>query len=421
VTRNVPRSAFGAWTPRKDRDIIAILAAQERTRLQDLLPIRHERMRASPFGFYRGAAAAMASDFADLPTTGIRVQVCGDAHLQNFGAYGSPERNVVFDVNDFDETLAGPWEWDVLRLATSVELVARQRSFATGRANAAVAATVSTYRDAMAHFAAVSPLAVWYAHIALPGTTTSSPVLRPAGIKALLQTDTIRNAEQLLPNLTSSEKRPSFADQPPMFRRITLDGMESRNAKDVLESYRESLPAHIRTLLDRFELRDLALKVVGVGSVGTRCYVALFLTDRDESLVLQLKEAEASVLEPYAGASNYPHHGQRVVEGQHLMQAASDVFLGWTTSAGVAFYVRQLHDMKTSVPVANLSPRALVRYARLCAWTLAHGHARSGSPQAISTYLGKSTKFDTSAAAFATRYADLTEADHALYSRSVTS
>jgi uncharacterized protein (DUF2252 family) len=421
MSRNVPRSAFGAWTPRKDRDIMAVLAVQERTRLQDLLPIRHERMRASPFGFYRGAAAVMASDLADLPTTGIPVQVCGDAHLQNFGAYGSPERNVVFDVNDFDETLEGPWEWDVLRLATSVELVARQSSLGTRRANAAVMATVSTYRDAMAHFAAVSPLVVWYEHIQLPGATTLSPVPGAAGIKGLLQTDTIRNAEQFFPNLTLSEKRPSFADQPPMFRRIALDGMESRNAKDVLESYRESLPPHVRTLLDRFELRDLALKVVGVGSVGTRCYIALFLTERDESLVLQMKEAEASVLEPYAGASIYPHHGQRVVEGQHLVQAASDVFLGWTTSAGIAFYVRQLHDMKTSVPVASLGPRSLVRYVRLCAWTLAHGHARSGSPEAISTYLGKSTKFDTSAAAFAARYADLTEADHALYSRSVTS
>jgi uncharacterized protein (DUF2252 family) len=420
VTRNVPRSAFGAWTPRKDRDIIAVLAAQERTRLQDLLAIRHERMRASPFGFYRGAAAVMAADLAGLPSTGIRVQVCGDAHLQNFGAYGSPERNVVFDVNDFDETLQGPWEWDVLRLAASVELVARQSSLGTRRAKAAVVATVSTYRAAMAHFAAVSPLEVWYAHIEVPGTTVSSPVQGVAAIKRLLQDDTIRNAEQLLPNLTSSEKQRNFVDQPPMFRRIGLDDAESVDAKEALETYRETLPPHVRTLIDRFELRDLALKVVGVGSVGTRCYVALFLTERGESLLLQLKEAEASVLEPYVGASPYPHHGQRVVEGQHLVQAASDIFLGWTTSAGIGFYVRQVHDMKVSVPVASLGPRALVRYARLCAWTLAHAHARSGSPQAISTYLGKGTTFDESAAAFAATYADLTEADYALYCRSVT-
>jgi hypothetical protein len=360
----------------------------------------------------------MASDLADLQPTGIHVQVCGDAHLQNFGAYASPERNIVFDVNDFDETLTGPWEWDVLRLATSAELVARGSSFGRKRTDDLVRATLSTYRAAMAHFASVSPLEVWYAHIELPGASAGAPLRGPEDIKQRLLGDPGHEAEQLLPRVTPA-KTPAFVDQPPMFRRIALDADESLTAQDVLAGYRDSLPPHVRVLLGRFELADLALKVVGVGSVGTRCYAALFRTERGESLVLQLKEADPSVLEPYAGPSPYPNHGRRVVEGQHLIQATSDIFLGWTTSRGVDFYVRQLHDMKISIAVTGLGPKALTRYARLCAWTLAHGHARSGSPQDIAGYLGRSDAFDASAASFARTYADVTEADYKRYCAAV--
>jgi uncharacterized protein (DUF2252 family) len=401
MARSVPRSAFAKWTPPADRDPEAVLARQERTRLPELLPIRHARMRVSPFGFYRGATAIMVADLATLPLTGLRVQACGDAHLLNFGAYALPERNLVFDVNDFDETLEGPWEWDVLRLATSVELVARGSAFGKVRANEAVLATVEAYREAMARFAAVSPLDVWYAHIQLQNAPA------PA---------TPRAAEQLMPKLTAND-RPRFVDQPPLFTCIALDGAESRTAKDILATYRETLPSHVQVLLDRFQLHDLAQKVVGVGSVGTRCFVALLLTDRGESLLLQLKEADASVLEPFAGASRYTHHGRRVVEGQHLVQAASDIFLGWTTSEGVDYYVRQLRDMKTTAPVARMAPRELIRYARSCAWTLAHAHARSGDPRALAAYLGKSDAFDASVAAFAVTYADVTDADYREFCR----
>ena len=418
MTRSVPRSAFGSWTPSKDRDILSLLAAQERTRLPELLPIRHERMRATPFGFYRGAAAVMAADLAGLPVTGLRVQVCGDAHLLNFGAYASPERSIVFDVNDFDETLPGPWEWDILRLTASVVVVARGSSFGPRRTNDAALATVASYRAAMAHFASVSPLDVWYDHVELADMFASPPATQTNTRRSLLQAYAA-TPEQHAPTLTEANQ-PRFVDQPPLFRKIPLGDEKAVPAKDVLATYRSTLPDSVQVLFDRYRLLDLAQKVVGVGSVGTRCYVALLQTERGESLQLQLKEADASVWEPYAGPSTYPHHGQRVVAGQRLVQAASDIFLGWTTDAGISYYVRQLHDMKTSFPVTRLGPRDLTRYARLCAWTLAHAHARSGDPQAIANYLGRGSAFDESAAAFATTYADVTEADYQLYCRAVT-
>jgi uncharacterized protein (DUF2252 family) len=381
MARSVPRSAFGSWTPPAGRDPLAVLARQEAARLADLVPLRHARMRVSPFAFYRGAAAVMAADLAGLPVTGLRVQTCGDAHLLNFGSYASPERNVVFDVNDFDETLPGAWEWDILRLATSVELVARGSAFGRARTREAVLATVSAYRNAMTHFAGVSPLAVWYDHIELEDFNAAGLVTAPA----------LKHVH------------------------VDLSAEERQVAEDVLAAYRETLLPHVRVLFDRFALHDLTQRVVGVGSVGTRCFVAQLMTDRNEPLVLQLKEADASVWEPYGGAGVYPHHGRRVVEGQRLVQAAGDIFLGWTTSRGVDYYVRQLHDMKATAPVTQMGPRDLMRYARLCAWTLAHAHARSGDPRALAAYLGKSDAFDVSAAAFAVTYADLTAADYALF------
>jgi uncharacterized protein (DUF2252 family) len=381
MARSVPRSTFGSWTPPAGRDPLGVLARQEAARLPDLVPVRHARMRVSPFAFYRGAAAVMAADFANLPVTGLRVQACGDAHLLNFGAYGSPERNLVFDVNDFDETLPGAWEWDILRLAASVELVARGSAFGRARTRAVVLAAVSTYRNAMLHFAGVSPLAVWYDHIELEDFRAAGLATAPA----------LKHVH------------------------VELSAAERQIAEEVFAAYRDSLQPHVRVLFDRFALRTLVQRVVGVGSVGTRCFVAQMMTDRDEPLVLQLKEADASVWEPYGGASAYAHHGRRVVEGQHLVQAASDIFLGWTSSRGVDYYVRQLHDMKASAPVTEMGSRELTRYVRLCAWTLAHAHARSGDPRALAAYLGKSDAFDVSAAAFAQTYADLTEADYQLF------
>jgi uncharacterized protein (DUF2252 family) len=375
-------------------------------------------MRASPFAFYRGAAAVMAADLADLPLTGLRVQACGDAHLMNFGAYASPERSIVFDVNDFDETLAGPWEWDILRLTASVVLVARGSSFGRRSTNDTALATVASYRTAIAHFASVSPLEAWYDHVELADMFASPPA-SDADLKRRMLQPHASSLEQHAPILKGVKQR-RFVDQPPLFRQIALDDAESALAKDVLGTYRSTLPDHVGVLFDRYQLRDLAQKVVGVGSVGTRCYAALFQTDRDESLILQLKEADASVLAPYAGASKYPQNGRRVVEGQRLVQAASDIFLGWTGNAGTDYYVRQLHDMKTSFPVTQMGPRELTRYAKLCAWTLAHAHARSGDPQALAGYLGRGTAFDESAATFAATYADVTETDYKLYCRTIT-
>jgi uncharacterized protein (DUF2252 family) len=415
--RAVPRSIFGAWTPPKDRDPGAVLREQERTRLPELLAIRHERMRASPFGFYRGAAAVQAADLAGLPLTGLHVQACGDAHLANFGAYASPERNIVFDVNDFDETLSGAWEWDVLRLAASVELVARARALGARRANETVLAAVSTYRNAVAEFARLSPLDVWFRHIDLANAARTFASRRQ--IKPALREAKLRTAEHLLPKITAGAPA-QFIDEPPTFRRVGVDSGEAGHAANVLASYRASLPPHVRMLFDRFELRDVALKVVGVGSVGTRCFAALLLSERNEPLLLQLKEAEASVWEAAGDRRRSTQHGRRVVEGQHLIQAASDIFLGWTSSNGIDYYVRQLRNMNASVALGRLGPQDLLRYVRLCAWTLAHGHARSGDPVALAGYLGKNDVFDRSVAAFARTYADLTEADHRAFMRAAT-
>jgi uncharacterized protein (DUF2252 family) len=388
-----------------------VLARQERNRLPELLPLRHARMGASPFAFFRGAAAVMAADIAALPVTGLRVQTCGDAHLLNFGAYGSPERNLLFDVNDFDETLPGAWEWDVLRLVTSVELAARERAFSRQRTREAVLAVGSVYRKAMWNFAQISPLEIWYRHIDLrnPPPEVALP-LAPQDLKRRIREARARTGTRMLAKLTASDP-PRFIDQPPALRRIGLESPEAFHALDVVAQYRASLAPHVRQLVDRFTLEDVALKAVGVGSVGTRCMVALLRTERGDPLLLQLKEAEPSVWQTGAIEAG-AHHGERVIAGQRLLQAASDVFLGWTTSNGIHYYVRQLRDMKDSVVIAQLDTRQMFHYARLCAWTLARAHARSGPPAEIAAYLGRSDAFDVSVAAFASTYADLTEADH---------
>ena len=409
MKRSVPRSALGDWTPPADRNVEAILTAQERMRLPELVPLRRKRMSQSPFAFYRGGAAIMAADLATLPLTGIRVQACGDAHLSNFGAYGSPERNVVFDVNDFDETVRGAWEWDVLRLAASFELLARG-TLGRKRSAPVVAAFAATYRTEMAQLAKRSPLTVWYQHVALVNVAQGATRLPPRELARIFAEARGRTAERLLARLTDGRGR--FRDQKPTLQRIGLEGDESQRLQAALEAYRATLPPAVEALLARFSLRDFALKVVGVGSVGTRCYAALSFTSRGDPLLLQIKEAGTSVWEPYGGSAVGAHHGRRVVEGQRAMQAVSDVFLGWTSSGGIDYYVRQLRDMKDSFDVSSLAPNALIRYARLCAWCLAHAHARTGSPDELAAYLGKGTAFDRSLATFARNYADLTEADY---------
>jgi uncharacterized protein (DUF2252 family) len=407
-----PRSSLGAWEPPADRpDPIDVLREQEQHRITELLPIRHQRMSESPFAFLRGAAAVMARDLAGTPSTDIKVQACGDAHLLNFGIFASPERRLVFDVNDFDETLPAPFEWDVKRLAASVVVAGRGRSFSPGDCGAAGRASAETYRTQMRTFAAMGHLDVWYAHIEVQDLLT---LLQNAEARKLEGT-VVRKAQQAT-NLGALEKlttlvdgKRRITDSPPL---IEHEPMQQRPTP-VVRRYVRSLPTDRRALLRRYRPVDWARKVVGVGSVGTDDGVVLLLGDSDsDPLFLQVKQAEASVLEPFAGASQYANHGQRVVEGQRLMQAASDIFLGWTRIAGRDYYVRQLRDMKGSIPVDKLTGSELVDYARACGAVLARAHARSGDPVAIAAYLGGGDAFERAICQFAVAYADQNDSDH---------
>jgi uncharacterized protein (DUF2252 family) len=410
--REVPRSGLGMWEPPPDRpDPIDILRRQEQHRIVELLPIRHQRMSASPFTFLRGAAAVMVRDLAGSPATGLGVQACGDAHLLNFGVFASPERRLVFDVNDFDETLPAPFEWDVKRLAASLVVAGRDRSFAPGECAAAAYAAAETYRTQVRAFAAIGHLDVWYARVEVEDLLA---LLRKAQARRL-EGKVVRKAQQAtslgalskLTQIVDGERR--IIDSPPLVDHVPMRA----DAANIASRYVSSLPEDRRALLSRYRTVDWARKVVGVGSVGTDDGVVLLLGDSDDDpLFLQVKEAEASVLEPFAGASAYANHGQRVVEGQRLMQAASDIFLGWTTIGDRHYYVRQLRDMKGSIPVDKLAASELVQYARACGAVLARAHSRSGDPVAIATYLGGGDVFDRAISQFAIAYADQTDSDH---------
>ena len=425
-----PRSAHGEWEPAARRaDPVAILEAQARTRVRELVPIRYGRMAVSPFTFYRGAAAVMAADLAATPTSGLRVQACGDAHLSNFGAFAAPDRTLVFDLNDFDETLPGPWEWDVKRLSASFEIAARENGLKRKDRRLLLLTVARAYREAIRAFSQQSHLSIWYAR--LDAETLLKQLRAGAGAGAAKRVeksvakargkDSLRALDRLA-RREGEELR--FVSEPPLLVRAE-ELFSARKSHDiealirgVLDAYRASLPGDRRHLLDSYLFHDLARKVVGVGSVGTRAWVVL-LTGRDDGdpLVLQAKEAEASVLEPHAGASRFKSHGRRVVEGQRLMQAASDIFLGWCPAVGVDgksrdFYVRQLWDWKRSVDTEALGPRGLDIYARMCGWTLARAHARSGEPIAIGAYLGSGQAFDNAIADFSERYADQNERDY---------
>ena len=429
VRRVVPRGSHAEWEPAPDRpDPVDLLEAQGRDRVQDLLPIRYSRMMASPFAFMRGSAIVMANDLAGTPKSGIQAQLCGDAHLLNFGAYASPERALLFDLNDFDETLPGPWEWDVKRLAASFVVAGRENGFEAADCREAAQACVASYRRRMDEFSEMGELEVWYSRVSeedLRGLLSEAKTKKTTKkvSKAVLKARG-RNSLHALSKLTRLvDGRRMINDDPPLLVRIPEEDELRGLIYGILESYKRTLQEDRRHLLDRYHFVDAARKVVGVGSVGTRAYVVL-LEGRDENdpLFLQVKEAGPSVLEGHVPSSTHEHHGHRVVAGQRLMQAASDIFLGWFRGReGRDFYWRQLKDMKGSADVASLSPDELVLYAGLCGWALARAHARSGDRVQIAGYLGKSERFDRAIADFAEAYADQTERDYAALCAAVKS
>ena len=417
LREKVPRKEHAVWKPPADRpDPVQLVLEGNQGRIPELLPLRHGRMVRSPFTFYRGAALHMAVDLATTPSTGVRVQCGGDAHLVNFRGFSTPERRVIVALNDLDETLPAPWEWDVKRLAASFVVACRDNGLSAATATEAVRTCAQTYRRRMAEFSAMQVLDLWY--YALDADKLFPTIQDPAiRARALARVEKERGrsvAEDLFPKLTGEKGgQPVIKDQHPLIYHPPYVKSLPK-IKEVYAGYRESLaPAH-RVLLDRYEFKDAALKVVGVGSVGTACLVALLMAGDGDPLVLQVKEARASVLEPFAGKSVYPNHGERVVNGLRLMQPASDIFLGWTQGAsGRHYYVRQLRDVKIIFAVETYRKAEMLLFAQLCGWSLALSHARSGDPAVISGYLGKSAAFDDALATFAVAYADQTEKDHA--------
>jgi uncharacterized protein (DUF2252 family) len=394
-------------------------------RIPELIPIRYGRMLQSPFAFYRGAALNMAADLVHTPVTGLRVQACGDCHLLNFGMFATPERREIFDINDLDETLPAPWEWDVKRLAASIVLACRNNGLDKGSARDAALSCVRSYRRRMAEFSRMRVLDIWYARLdvdeLMPQITDEQ--LRRRIEKQLAAARHQSVAEHDFPKLVEVIRRmPVIKDNPPLI----YHGREKHHTdlfahvQEAFARYRQSLADDRRTLLNRFEVRDVAMKVVGVGSVGTRCGIILLMAGAQDPLFLQVKEARASVLEAYAGRSVYPNQGQRIVNGHRLMQSASDLFLGWTVGLmGCHYYIRQLRDMKIRMLVETFNRTDMIQYAKLCGWALARAHARSGEPAKISGYLGSSDKFDEAIAGFATAYADQTERDYDVLKKAV--
>ena len=429
--KEVPRSSHGAFERAPHQaDPLELLESQAKTRVPELVPIRHGRMLVSPFTFYRGAALIMAADLAAAPRSGLVVQACGDADLSNFGVFGSPERRLMFDVNDFDETLPGPWEWDLKRLAASLVVAGRQNGYSDAQRREIVTGTARRYRESMREFAKMSNLAVWYARLDIEEEL--------AGARSQLREKKVKKTEQSLAKARTKysmhafsklthlvDGEPRIVSDPPLivpveelFPEATAHQMTD-TVVEFLRGYRRSLQTDRRTLLEQYRFVHLARKVVGVGSVGTRVWIALFMgLDGQDPLFLQVKEAQPSLLEEFAGKSRYGNHGERVVAGQHLMQATSDIFLGWRRMANPIenivrdFYVRQLKDWKGSAEIETMLPSGMVVYGQLCAWTLARAHARSGDRVAIAAYLGGSDVFDRAIVNFAEAYADQNQRDY---------
>jgi len=444
-----PPSSHAGWAPAADRaDPVALLEEQDVTREPDLVPVRHGRMLVSPFTFYRGAAKIMAADLADTPTAGLDAQLCGDAHLSNFGVFASPERRLLFDLNDFDETLPGPFEYDVKRMAASFTIAARNNGFAKADTRAAALASVAAYREAMTGFAQMGTMDIWYAHLAEDELMAAvrSAAKAPKAKKEAKAAKRARKTAQK--NVQKAHTRDSLqalsklgevvsgryriVSQPPIVvpaRDLQAAyGLSPEETERVIgeqfRTYRATLQHDRRHLLERFEVVDMARKVVGVGSVGTRAFIVLLQgRDQHDPMFLQVKEATASVLEDHLPKSRYKQHGERVVHGQRMMQAASDIYLGWTKGMDVNrhFYWRQLRDMKGSAEVELMSPLGLTFYARTCGWTLARAHARSGDPIAIAEYLGESDQFDRSITDFSRRYADQNERDYQSFTEAIRS
>jgi uncharacterized protein (DUF2252 family) len=416
LRQKVPYEQHAVWKrPAKARDPVKVLQKSSEGRLPELVPIRYGRMLRTPFTFLRGSAGLMASDLATTPSTQLRVQACGDCHLMNFGMFGTPERNLVFDINDFDETLPAPWEWDLKRLAASFAVAARNGGHTDAQARDAAVECVGAYREHLRDFSKMSPLEVWYDRLDEQRILAMAPDAETrAKRKEFVAQAHKRIGEYLLPKISAVVGgHHRLLDQPPVLFH-PQDDQVMEKALEAMEDYRLSLPDSVRVLFDRYSLQDIAIKVVGIGSVGTRCLVGLFFSADNHPLLLQFKEACPSVLAPYAGASVYQNQGQRIVNGQRLMQSSSDIFLGWTQGrAGYHFFGRQLRDMKFSFPVEEASPKQLIRYAALCGWILARAHAKSGDSATISGYLGKTDAFDKAMGKFALAYADQTERDHA--------
>ncbi|MGA7415474.1 MAG: DUF2252 domain-containing protein, partial [Bryobacteraceae bacterium] len=426
LTRQCPRTAHAEWKPPHDRpDPVRLVLKADEGRLPDLLPLRHGRMVLSPFTFYRGSALAMADDLSSTAATGLRVQCGGDSHLVNFRGLATPERQVIFAINDLDETLPAPWEWDLKRLAASFVIACRDNGLPESDAKDAVRACVRSYREHMAEFSEMKVLDLWYfaveAEMLIASVTDAT--IRRGAIRNLAKARESSTSEGLFPKLVDdSDGSPIIKEQSPTIFHWKghAPGEVHPDVKLIFDRYRESLLPHHRILLDRYAIKDAAVKVVGVGSVGTACALVLLTADAGDPLILQVKEARASVLEAYAGASLFANHGQRVVYGHRLMQPASDIFLGWTKGPlGRHYYVRQLRDVKIKFPVETFDTARMTVFAQCCGYTLALSHARSGEPAVISGYLGKSDEFDKAIAIFSMAYADQNEKDHAVLKRAI--
>jgi uncharacterized protein (DUF2252 family) len=419
-----PREAHATWKPpAKSRDAVDLVLEADKGRVSGLIPMRHGRMVRSAFTFYRGAALTMAADLSTTPVSGIRVQCCGDAHLSNFGGFATAERRIIFSINDLDETLPAPWEWDVKRLAASFVVACRDRGFSEGQARDSVTRCVRTYRESMREFSRMRSLELWYQSLSAEALLAElHPRLRKQ-IRSRIEKEAVKSrGHEMFPKLVDhSAGRPTIKDQLPTIfhQRGMSPGKVERVLADAFAMYRGTLHSAYQALFDRYELRDAAIKVVGVGSVGMACWVLLLMADDDDPLFLQVKEARASVLEPYAGASVYPNSGHRVVDGYRRMQPASDMFLGWAEAPNRHYFFRQLRDMKLSPNVDKFDREEMDIYAGWCGRALALSHARSGRSAMITGYLGKSDAFDIAMAAFSRAYADQNEQDHAAFRRAV--
>jgi len=424
LRKKCPRTAQGEWKPRlKSQDIIKLLQESDIGRIAGLVPLKYQRMAESPFKFFRGTAIIQARDLTSARVSGITVQACGDCHLANFGGFASPERAMVFDINDFDETFAGPWEWDMARLGASVVLAARDQSFSRSDAVKAVRAAAASYRKRMAEFAEMKALDTWYAQVSFAAVKEyfRNDADNLARLERKQKQALSRTSEAVIPKLTRVvDGRRMIKDNPPIIYHVDkfVQNLQKRYVQFSKE-YKKTLPLDRLRLYERYRWQDSAIKVVGVGSVGTRCYLSLLMADDDDPLFLQVKEARRSVLESPHGKSRYAHQGLRVVEGQRVMQAASDIFLGWTRSGSHDYYVRQFRDMKVSAEIETFQPGTLVGYAGLCGWTLARAHAKAGDAAMIAGYLGSNDLFEQALASYSEAYADQAERDFETFQKAL--